>query len=472
MAIANVMIPNKNLEAARMRKRWSLAVASEKVGVSSNTFNRWERGLQVPQLDRLDQLCKAFELSPEELGFGHVVVPKQRPQLSSPKGTFISHPGQPSLLITSTTHYTPKEQPVGLIQRETMEQDLSACFEQARRSLESMSQVWKLEDGGERQEVSRRQAIASLVGVPAAVLGVARNGKEPLLHPEEVLSLCEVSIPLCWQLYFEGGLAETERILPGYLTRLRELPGPSSRHTARAAALLSQGYQLASLLALQHQNFGSANVYAQQAFEFGGIAEDANLQVGSLIRQAQVYFYLKRASARLHTYERALQSIDRVSPLFQGRVYIGLTEAHGALGHAREARSFLDLAHRTFPAQCEADPHFSYTHFNHWSLSSFEGLTYLHLKQPGKAWELLHQVEKIVPDSPAPNRLELMVRQALVYLDLEEKEQACATVRAAATTARAVGNQLRYDEAFVAYERMSNRWGRERDVQELAELFL
>src|ERR1700738_3673430 len=71
-------IPNEQLEAARMHKRWGVTVASEKVGVSVNTFNRWERGLQVPQLSTLDMVCKAFDMSPEELGFAHAIIAKRR----------------------------------------------------------------------------------------------------------------------------------------------------------------------------------------------------------------------------------------------------------------------------------------------------------------------------------------------------------------------------------------------------------
>src|SRR6185312_4581044 len=74
----NVITPNEKLESARMHRRWSIAVASEKAGVSINTFNRWERGLQVPQLGTLDQVCKAFGLSPEDLGFGHAITAKRR----------------------------------------------------------------------------------------------------------------------------------------------------------------------------------------------------------------------------------------------------------------------------------------------------------------------------------------------------------------------------------------------------------
>lgn len=59
------------------KKHWSLSEASRRVGISVNTFNRWERGLQKPQMATLSQLCKAFEMSAEELGFEEIVTPRR-----------------------------------------------------------------------------------------------------------------------------------------------------------------------------------------------------------------------------------------------------------------------------------------------------------------------------------------------------------------------------------------------------------
>src|SRR5437879_3394410 len=77
-------VRNEKLEAARLQRRWSVEVASARVGVSVNTFNRWERGLQIPQLDTLDRLCNAFNMTPEELGFGDAIVSKRRTQVVLP----------------------------------------------------------------------------------------------------------------------------------------------------------------------------------------------------------------------------------------------------------------------------------------------------------------------------------------------------------------------------------------------------
>src|SRR5579875_187491 len=60
---------NTLLRSARLKKSWTPEFVSGKVGVSLNTYIRWEEGVQTPRLSSLDALCKVFEMSPEELGF-------------------------------------------------------------------------------------------------------------------------------------------------------------------------------------------------------------------------------------------------------------------------------------------------------------------------------------------------------------------------------------------------------------------
>src|SRR6266487_2075125 len=63
---------NSMLKSARVQKSWTPEFVSEKVGVSLNTYNRWETGSQLPRHASLDALCKVFEMSPEELGFAEL----------------------------------------------------------------------------------------------------------------------------------------------------------------------------------------------------------------------------------------------------------------------------------------------------------------------------------------------------------------------------------------------------------------
>ncbi len=475
--------PNKKLEAARMQKRWSIAVASAKSGVSVNTFNRWERGLQIPQLATLDQVCKAFGMSPDDLGFEDVISSKRRAK-AEPTACAVpppqeaplpSSPEPGTISITSSLSSTIQTSPdpgtpAIILTQPQLTPAIDACIQQARRSLESMNRV---QNTGERGEgVSRRQVITTLISTPAAVFGLTHAADKAILQPEEVLALCTINIPLCWRLFFEGGLVELGQTLPGYLAQLTALLQHPSHYQRRAASLASQGYQLASLLALQYQNFGTAFANAKQALEYGKLAEDTNLQMTSWIRQAQVYLYLKRPEARLHAYEHALQLSSNASPLLRGRIYVGMSETQSALGREREALHFLDLARRTFPERYEEDPHFVYTHFNDWSMSEFEGLMYLNLNQPEKAWEGYARMDKVLSTGLIPNRINLTVRQADASFALGDLEQSCTYVARAATTARAAGNQLRLDETYRTYQLMQAKWGQEPRVQELRELFI
>ena len=469
--------PNEKLEAARMNKRWSVACASKMVGVSVNTFNRWERGLQVPQLGTLDQLCKAFALSPEDLGFEAAVVTKRQSLASpdfpaQPDASLSSSMPSPSLstLILSGSHdilsagYLSSDQPLLSVTH--------ARFEQTKRSLADMHQSWHKHDGEEPKDISRRHALAALLSAPAAVLGLSLDARSPVLHPSEVLSLCDASIPLSWQLFFEGGILEVERLLPGYLSQLDALTQHSSPHRDQAASLASQGYQLASLIALQHQNFGLALSHARQAFTYAEQVQSPHLLTTSLIRQAQVHFYLQRTRPRLQAYEQALQHGDHVSPLLRGRLYIGLTETYSQLGDESEALRFLSLAHQVFPVQCDADPSFAYTHFNRWSLTSFEGQMYLNLGQHRRAWELFEQMDKTVPKALVPNRVELIVRQAAASAGLGDLEQSCSYVEAALHASVEAGNQLRYNEVCMIYETLRGKWKNEPRIQNLATSFI
>src|SRR5438552_14424012 len=153
--------PNERLETARMLKRWSIAVASEKVGVSVNTFNRWERGLQVPQLSTLDMVCKAFDMSPEDLGFGHAIIAKRRtrhrqddcPQQITPSNVS-THSSVPLLPTTAEIHNVM----TGVCNSFYR---LPAC--PAGDGSQLTSPVTNAEDGSEEdmvdKELSRRQAI-------------------------------------------------------------------------------------------------------------------------------------------------------------------------------------------------------------------------------------------------------------------------------------------------------------------------
>ncbi len=452
--------PNTKLEAARLQRRWSVEVASNKIGISVNTFNRWERGLQVPQLETLDLLCRAFEMSPEELGFENVISVKRR---TRPPGVPASSPS----IQDENIQTQPKPilvPPDSAIASAPLSQRKIHIGEDANINVEQIR--------GNIEEVSRRQAMTFLITTPATIFELTPGKQSTLLHPEEVLALSKVNLPLCWELYFEGGFSELKQVLPGYLAQLSALTKSTSRYSPQAAALASQAHQLAYLLALQNQDFGTALKHTHNAARYGQQAKDSNLRVAAMVRQAYIYFCLKRSEQRVLMYEEAMRDSTECSPLIQGYLYAGLAEAYANRKDKEAALDLLQRAQDTFPEQPEDDPNFSYTHFRWLTLHNLAGLVHLHLGQARQAWSSFAKVDRALPEAAiVPHRVEVTVYQAATALALGEMEQSCTLLETAINGTIKLGSSLRYQEACGIYEQMQARWPQEAQVKALQDLF-
>jgi len=466
--LQNKATPNWKLEAARLKKRWSIVFASKKAGVSVNTFNRWERGLQLPQLETLDQLCKSFDMSPEELGFENIIIAKRRTKATTQNQTSTDNSVvDEQLPVNSAT----QEMPASFPQFPHFSNEFTPYVKQIKKGLNEIDQAQKSDVTEYGESLLRRQAVTLLVSTPAVVFGLKQDRREQPLHSDEILSLSSISLPLCWQLYYEGGLSELNRVLPDYITQLSALAQQPSRHHKWAANLASQTHQLGYLLALQRQDFGTSLKHIQEATRYGQVAVDVNLQVASLARKAYVYFCLDRDRQRLQAYQEALRLCDTCSPLLKGYIYAGLAETHASYRDDTTAHEFLKLARDNYPDRPEDDPVYAYTHFRWPTFYNFAGQVYLHLNQSRQAWEAFANVDQLVPVSEEPYRVELAVNQAATALALGEQEQSCALVETAVKSARALGSNLRYDETYMIYERMQEKWGQEPRVRALEDLF-
>src|SRR5260370_3142699 len=228
------------------------------------------------------------------------------------------------------------------------------------------------------------------------------------------------------------------------------------------------------MMPLQPKDYTSALIHADQEIQYARIAEDLHLQVASLIRKALVYFYLKRPGQRLWAYQEAAHYSQHVSPLLDSRVSRGLAEAYSDLAQHNEdfeseAWQALDLARKTFPDHPQEDPNFTYTHFKF--PQGYEGLIYLNLNQPGKAWKALAEIDEATPALIIPDRVELTVRQARASVALGNLDQSEDYLQSAVASAKALGSQLRRSESYDIYQQMQKKWPNEQRVKELADLF-
>jgi hypothetical protein len=153
---------------------------------------------------------------------------------------------------------------------------------------------------------------------------------------------------------------------------------------------------------------------------------------------------------------------------------MGLAEAYSDLTrfdptHEKEALQFLDLMYKTFPAHPKEDPNFAFTHFK--LPQGYEGIVYLNLHQPSKAWDALEHVDKNTPTLIVPDRVELTVRQAGASVALGNLEQSKTYLELAVASAKTLGSKLRHNESYDIFQQMQEKWPNEQQVQALAELF-
>jgi tetratricopeptide (TPR) repeat protein/transcriptional regulator with XRE-family HTH domain len=462
--------PNLLLREARLRKRWTLTVASKKVGVSYSTYANWEVGLQEPLLSSLDLLCLAFEKTPDQLGYAHLVeVPELKMKVAQERTPL---PMTHALAADSPTLLEIAALACELVQQQegwTLEECL-AQFESVKRRVTVMEQP-----SMSNEKLSRRRTLTLLAGLPIALLSLSPDGQNAPVYAEELLPLCSTAIPACWDLYFDGGLAEVQKVLPVYCTRLEALAQQASSHQKQAAGLVSQAYQLASNLAKQQEDYGAALAHCQQAIIYSRLSGDPNLQVAALIRKADVYYekrYPLHSQQAQQLYEETLPLLKDATPLLQGRVYTRLAEIYAKQGQKQEALRYMGMAQDVFPAYPKDDPAFAYTGHSHFTLYVHgEGLTYLALHQPEKARQALAKVEGLLPKTIGVRQVALRVHQAEVAVAANDLEESCTHLRVAALTAQQIGTHLYRNQALEVYQRLPASWRSEQAIRELGKIF-
>jgi transcriptional regulator with XRE-family HTH domain len=291
----------------------------------------------------------------------------------------------------------------------------------------------------------------------------------------ETLTLWAIGIRSCWQLYMLGNQAELERLLPNYLSKLSVptlTPGPEQKAAAR---LTAQVYLLIALLELQRCDLISAQANGTQALVYSQLAKDWNLYVAAQIRLAMIFAARKRIGGALAAYNEALRRIntnpDAISPILQSWTFAGLGEIQATMGRETEALQFLQLAMAVFPDDPQEDPCSIYTCCDRSLIFLYEGLVFLRLGLPKRAWDAFSQVDNLKPTPPERVRAEFLKLKTYTSLMLGNMIQSCIYLEAAVRSAQEIDSEMAFCEAYALYEHMLVNWGQEPRVRSLARLF-
>ena len=385
---------NVSLHSARLQKSWSREFVSQQVGVSLNTYIRWEMGQQTPRLASLQALCEVFAMSPEELGFYESFDAKA-------DGTLERTSPQHSPLPL------PPESSSGKIQQ----------------TVESWAE----------------------------------------------------SIAVCWKVYTQGAQTEIEKQLPNYFSHLKAHALTTHPSQIIACHILAEAYQLQALLKFNKGDLSAAHESCLQALTYSQLANDWNIYIASLLHMGKIAHHHKQPKTALQIYQEALHRIHNatqsISPLLKSWTFAGIGSIYAALGSAKEAIQYLQLAIATFPERPEQDLAFSYTRIDTSMLLHYEGLILLHLGYPQLAWNVLMQVDLLRPAPSRRMRVEILQQKASIAVIQNKLMQSRIYVEAAVKAAREIRSTFFISENFALYERMLALWGQDARVRILARFF-
>ena len=291
------------------------------------------------------------------------------------------------------------------------------------------------------------------------------------LWDDDVLSR---GIAACQDLFFGGHPHEVEAILPLYCHHTKLLARQPSPFQKNAARLASQAHLLACELLADRENFGAAEQAGKQAFIYGEIADDTNLQVASLIGLGNIGFHRKLSQMALRAYQKAISLLDKATPLLRGRTYAGIAEVYAMRGQFQESMRAMGLAYEHFPLKPEEDPAYPYLRASRYSLYVFgDAQSRLFLGQPKEAEKALiaMQQETNDPETEPITRLDMLYYQAEIQIQQRDLAQSAALLAEAAKLAKELGSRLYFNKLIESYNKLSTKWPREKRVAELEEWF-
>ncbi len=466
------------LATARYEKGWSQEEVAERVGVTRNTFSKWERGIVTPYPIHIHRLCEVYGKSALELDLAH----KDKKSVEVEVPPII----QDILLKTAATQTVIQNGGESLFSSSTMKVE-QGSFSSSFQSL-SQNTIQSSNESKRNKSEYITPWLASANVSTTNTLPKSTNSGNDLDHlaydptqlfciddatPESLENFAAIT-ETCRHLSEGNELKTAERILWAYLPRVESIAKVSFRDQKSAADITSQGYLLAASLVGHRNNLQARQYFSEQALLYGKLAQDRNLQITALRQLAVTFDYMESPHLVLQISQQAFPYLHEVSPLLRACIYAGVSGAYAQLHQKQEALHFMNLAYECFPAKPEEEPHFLHTICRYSTLVFFDGLNYLDLNEPHEAEKVLARIDGLQPKIQIPERvrIELLNYQIEVFITLRAMEQACSYLEAAVKAALRIGSERRFHESRKLFQRMQEIWSKEHRVQQLEGLFV
>src|SRR6266487_444056 len=466
--------PNRLLRREREMRGWSQRRVADEIGTNVDTVSKWERGINIPDPHFREKLCALFGRNAVELGF----LEEVKEEVKTAEADSIS-----SMDVWQV------EGEKALISEAALS-DFSVIVlhtEQATAFLKLLKEIAMAFDPQKRETFKKmlRYLVAG-AGAASATSSIvdlfdsetedrlSQSALDPSMIDEKTLIKFEKVTENSWLLLRYDGLPTVEQLLPTYLQRFALFAQKPSRYQERAASIVAQGYILQGLVAVLNSDPAGSEKFCEQAVFYARLAKDRNLEAAALKHLATKFLDNGHPLRTLQKYQEVLPFVKDISPLLQGRTYLGLALAYARTNQEREALYHLDMAHDSFPENPENDLSFSYADCHTSSLYHYGGLIHTEFARFEKAHDIFAQVEELPTKSTVPERtrIEIINCQAGASLALRDLRSSRDLIERSIRGALKLKSEKRYNDALALYKQARLLWPQESQVKELADLFI
>lgn len=445
------------LAQARKKKHWTLKQAANAVGVSINTFNRWELGEQRPYGHNLNQLCKIFNASLEELGFGLESVDATPPP---PHPLIVDLLGSDLVMRLQSVAFVPQR------------------FEAVQRQVSTILEEFDTMNG---DAMTRRDALMRLASLP--FIASLRPGMS-VRQPEDVITQCAAGIAACFQLSkssYEEDLHRAFKVVSAYIPPLKSIVETSSQYRKDGAALVGQCLLLKSLLGWHLVGLKQAISYAQDAVTYAQAAEDMTLQVTAMDYLCWAYYYNQQSKIAMQTAAQTQALVKQYETALPPLLCSGICSTYAVMqaknGQPGSARVF-ERAEKYLMMSLQGTPlHYVYIDYTMSAMLLDYGMVQYFSGEHGKALDAFHKLiepQQLTTRLPLSGRTRVETLNFMALSSLKQKdkdmEQTIRFWKAAMSGAVSLQSERRYTEALLTYDIMDAVWPHEKKIKALREL--
>lgn len=451
------------LRQERELRGWTQLQAAMRIGVDRITWNRWEQGMQEPQPEQQQELCKLLAVTAEELKF---TSGNNSLVLATALGTTIMSDN-----ISSSLEQDLTTRLMNILWEWSHNDHYQELQQQINKAVDDYNLV--IERDGSEFVVTRRDALRTVVlfAVKTCVSSASRRKNNPV---NDLLAQITVGITACWYLRKGKELTLANDALDVYIPTLKAIM-ESERHREQAAALLVQAHMLKGTLARYLSNNEQSLFALKQAEGYTAAANNATLSVQVARAIAATHNFARRQDLALRYGEKARSLMSKATPLqLQSFVYAGLATYQAHCGRdAHEVLSTLDRAYKTFPKN-ENVVWFDHT-FSNMLINEGEALHYL--GKQNKSIAAFDQISKL-PDEDCTMTGRVFASINIARAEVARDDQPRDMERAihywtqGIEGAKALRLELEFSDSRQVYEMLQAAWPAEPRVKALRGLMV